>query len=738
MLKTSKESSTGMGASEKRFVVLLEAPSSKPTILLEQHHHQPQKQQEDSPKFQKGKSKSKINFIRSGSSENIRCSVNDNNNNDRNPKGSSCKKIDQQQETFQQKAKKFLTLSPGGYSLKPSASTSCLFSDSSDSSSTASGHSIGHQNNDHSLISSAQNSTTTLDANLSRASLTHEWKKVKTLNRCRECNLPVYFNGRECSFCGFVAHKKCLTILVIKCSGQQVVGNLSSSSSDYFLKYFSSNQQQQQQQPEHSQQLNNNNASQQQNISSPSSSSSIRRPIFGQPVDVDGNQIIDFIRRFVNEIDSRGLTSKGIYRVSSIKSKVDRLCTYYDQNLSSLVDLSSFHPNIIANALKMYLRQLPEPLLTNELYGQFIQIAKRYSNSQTNPSVRHNQSSRRHNYQQDQNANYHRQQRKSIGSVDFAALRQKQQLQLSSSSSSTSNANQTPEPYNPMMIVEFKELMDSLPPINRELTAIIMRHLRRVADMSEENQMSAKNLSIIFGPTLLSADNKSLAIVDNIHQARVVELMITWADQIFPQYTNYESKAMIELQVPENRSVCEIPHPSIQRCEVLDSPDAQSQSSKLVHFSLGPEDENDEGERQETILITSPSLQAAQQVGTKTPTSSTNDRRNTTEKQAVRLENSEIDERVKLSPQQQKQQPLVDSRDELKELRRKFFTDTCERPKQTQQQSKESPSHQRSSPKGGLEGRGDKLSPAPTRVNDPQSSVPVIKVQPFFCDTLRK
>lgn len=65
--------------------------------------------------------------------------------------------------------------------------------------------------------------------------------------------------------------------------------------------------------------------------------------------------------------------------------------------------------------------------------------------------------------------------------------------------------------------------------------------------MSDENQMSAKNLSIIFGPTLLNSNNESVSIVDNIHQARVVELMITWANQIFPQYENYESKADIVL-----------------------------------------------------------------------------------------------------------------------------------------------------------------------------------------------
>lgn len=82
---------------------------------------------------------------------------------------------------------------------------------------------------------------------------------------------------------------------------------------------------------------------------------------------------------------------------------------------------------------------------------------------------------------------------------------------------------------------DFGRIIDALPPVNWRILALIMRHLRRVADMAEENQMSAKNLSIIFGPTLMSSSNRSsVAIVDNIHQARAIELMITWADQMFP------------------------------------------------------------------------------------------------------------------------------------------------------------------------------------------------------------
>lgn len=397
--------------------------------------------------------------------------------------------------TFHGKAKKLLSMP--SRQLKPSVSTSCLFT----------------------ALSSSQGSSESDIIHPTRASLTHEWKKLKTPNKCRECNLLVYFNGRECSFCGFVAHKKCVSTLVIKCSGQQAAG----------LKIFKSRkafqlQQQQQQQP--STYLNG------QQTRCKSTKPTIR-PIFGQPIGPDNLEVVDFLRRFIYEIDTRGLTAKGIYRVSSIKSKVDKLCNYYDQNLSSLIDLSAFHPNIIANALKMYLRQLPEPLLTHQLYESFIEVAKKYAN---------------------QNAPNTMQKQATLPSTTAASASTKPRKTYHYSPCLSTNITETIAPnlnYDPMLIVELSEIIDLLPIVNKQLVAIIMRHLKRVSDMSTENQMNALNLSIIFGPTLLSTTNKTLAIVDNIHQARAVELMIIWANQIFPQYENYESKAVIDLELPE-------------------------------------------------------------------------------------------------------------------------------------------------------------------------------------------
>ena len=48
---------------------------------------------------------------------------------------------------------------------------------------------------------------------------------------------------------------------------------------------------------------------------------------------------------------------QGIYRVSAVKSKVERLCQSFETDCEE-VDLSEHHPNVIANVLKLYLRQV--------------------------------------------------------------------------------------------------------------------------------------------------------------------------------------------------------------------------------------------------------------------------------------------------------------------------------------------------------------------------------------------
>lgn len=56
-----------------------------------------------------------------------------------------------------------------------------------------------------------------------------------------------------------------------------------------------------------------------------------------------------------------------------MKTKIEELCEQFERED---VDLSGIHPSNIASVVKLYLRQLPEPILTHQLYPDFIKVAK--------------------------------------------------------------------------------------------------------------------------------------------------------------------------------------------------------------------------------------------------------------------------------------------------------------------------------------------------------------------------
>ncbi|XP_013073808.2 rho GTPase-activating protein 45-like isoform X1 [Biomphalaria glabrata] len=200
---------------------------------------------------------------------------------------------------------------------------------------------------------------------------------------------------------------------------------------------------------------------------------------FQEQVDAFQSKVPPIVSKCLSEIEKRGVMIKGIYRVSGVKSKVENLCQKFDLDPEG-VDLSEIHPNVISNVLKLYLRQLPEPLLTFRLYSDFIHTAKENMSGQL----------------------------------------------LSTS-----------------LIDHLKNLVGKLPASNLRTCAVLMHHLQRVASQSDFNQMSASNLGIVFGPTLLRPleGSASLAsLVDTPHQTRAIELLITYAHLIFGPSEDFE------------------------------------------------------------------------------------------------------------------------------------------------------------------------------------------------------
>ncbi|XP_021343685.1 mucin-5AC-like isoform X2 [Mizuhopecten yessoensis] len=200
---------------------------------------------------------------------------------------------------------------------------------------------------------------------------------------------------------------------------------------------------------------------------------------FQEQVEHCRSAVPPIITKCLKEIERRGLHQEGIYRKSGVKSKVEGLCQRFEKDPDS-VDLNEENHNVISNVLKLYLRQLPEPLLTFKSYQFFIRIAKEHM----------------------------------AGLFDLEET-----------------------------VNHLADVVSKLPYSNFKTSAIIMHHLHRIASNFSTNQMTSSNLGIVFGPTLLRPleGASSLAyLVDMPHQTKAVELLIANVKDIFGPDTEYE------------------------------------------------------------------------------------------------------------------------------------------------------------------------------------------------------
>ncbi|XP_069914545.1 rho GTPase-activating protein 45 isoform X2 [Oryctolagus cuniculus] len=281
---------------------------------------------------------------------------------------------------------------------------------------------------------------------LSKAARTHRLRKLRSPAKCRECNSYVYFQGAECEECCLACHKKCLETLAIQCGHKKLQGRLQLFGQDF----------------------------------GPAAR--------GAP---DGVPFV--LTKCICEIERRALHTKGIYRVNGVKTRVEKLCQAFE-NGKELVELSQASPHDISNVLKLYLRQLPEPLISFRLYHELVGLAKESAKADAEAK---------------------------------AAARGRQDGAEGQAAAVA-------------MAGRLRELLRDLPPENRASLQYLLRHLRRVVMVEQDNKMTPGNLAIVFGPTLLrprpTAATVSLSsLVDYPHQARVVETLIVHYGLVFEE-----------------------------------------------------------------------------------------------------------------------------------------------------------------------------------------------------------
>ncbi|XP_041094237.1 active breakpoint cluster region-related protein isoform X2 [Polyodon spathula] len=83
----------------------------------------------------------------------------------------------------------------------------------------------------------------------------------------------------------------------------------------------------------------------------------------------EGILVPHIVRYCVEEVERRGLEEVGIYRISGVATEVQALRTAFSTNLrDALVRLKAVDVNAVSGTLKLYLRELPEPLLPPQYF----------------------------------------------------------------------------------------------------------------------------------------------------------------------------------------------------------------------------------------------------------------------------------------------------------------------------------------------------------------------------------
>ncbi|XP_029462649.1 active breakpoint cluster region-related protein-like [Rhinatrema bivittatum] len=103
-----------------------------------------------------------------------------------------------------------------------------------------------------------------------------------------------------------------------------------------------------------------------------------QREVFGEQIEnivkIEGSSVPHLVRLCVAEVESRGLNEVGIYRISGLATDVQSLKTLFNTNVKEAVShVKALDIHAVAGSLKLFLRELPEPLLTFRLFKEFTQ-----------------------------------------------------------------------------------------------------------------------------------------------------------------------------------------------------------------------------------------------------------------------------------------------------------------------------------------------------------------------------
>ncbi|WFD22719.1 Rho-type gtpase-activating protein [Malassezia equina] len=192
-------------------------------------------------------------------------------------------------------------------------------------------------------------------------------------------------------------------------------------------------------------------------VPSPPGTSMIGRPLTKQ-VQLEGGTLVPrLVDWCIVAVETNGLQDEGLYRKSGSTYAQRQLVQLFDSGKAfDLCDTREFHDvAVITGVLKSYLRKLPDPLISYDVYSQFMELGEHLTQS-------------------------------------------------------------------PVAVASMQALLEGLQPVHLATLKRVCLHLKVVHQYQLQTRMNARNLGLVFGPTLMRAPEPTLELLETPRYARIV------------------------------------------------------------------------------------------------------------------------------------------------------------------------------------------------------------------------
>ncbi|KAF9426845.1 hypothetical protein BGZ94_005927 [Podila epigama] len=264
--------------------------------------------------------------------------------------------------------------------------------------------------------------------------------------RCQGCDDMIWGREFKCQYCGYQSHNKCTQYAFVDCRRSSSETSRSDPTN-----------------------LDSNSTAPSQATINP-----VHHIMFGsdlqEQLQHEGRTTVPLVvEQCIRAVDERGLEVEGIYRKSGMAAEARKLVEAFNQDqMPDLLDEKVCQDiSSITTVFKQYLRSLPEPLIPDGLYKEFMTAAV----------------------------------------TESAAEEEKLQT--------------------------VRELIQRMPSAQYRTMKALMAHLGRVTKHTDVNRMNAKNLSVVFGPTLMRHPDMNQEMADVTFRNLTIEFLIQHADDLF-------------------------------------------------------------------------------------------------------------------------------------------------------------------------------------------------------------